>query len=233
LRFAAVAIGVAAAALTPAAAAPRPSVDWTRTVALQPSSGFRMGNPKAPVKLVEYGSLTCPHCRYFDEQGAGPLIANYVKTGKVSWEFRNYVRDAYDLSASLIARCNGARSFFPLTRALFKAQVKWIAAAKSAPDERKEAMKALPENRLFLEAARVAGLQSLAAARGVPTARSNQCLTNTKEVDRLVAMTAAANEKYPDFPGTPTFLLNGEMLGNTATWSQLEPKLRAALGERG
>ncbi|HEX6742508.1 MAG TPA: thioredoxin domain-containing protein [Sphingomicrobium sp.] len=227
------AIAVAAAALTPAGAAPRPAVDWSRTVALQPSGGFRMGNPKARVKLVEFGSMTCPHCRYFDEDGAGPLIARYVKTGKVSWEFRNYVRDAYDLSASLIARCNGAKSFFSLTRALFRDQDKWIATARSAPDERRNALKELPQNRLFLEAARVAGLQRWAAARGLPVARSSQCLTNTRSVDGLVAMTAAANEQYPDFAGTPSFLVNGRMLASTATWDALEPQLRAALGEHG
>jgi protein-disulfide isomerase len=202
-------------------------------VAIQPSGGFLMGNPKAKVKLVEYGSMTCPHCRFFDEDGAAPLIANYVKTGKVSWEFRNYVRDAYDLSAALIARCNGARAFFPTTRALFKDQDKWIATARAAPDERKEAIKSLPENRLFLEAARVAGLQAWAAAHGLPEARSGQCLTDTKEVDRLVKMTDAANDAHPDFAGTPSFLINGQLLPSTATWDVLEPKLRDALRERG
>ena len=233
MRLAAVALAVAAAAPTPASAAPRPAIDWARTVALQPSGGFRMGNPKAKVKLVEFGSLTCPHCQYFDADGVGPLIAKYVRSGKVSYEYRNYVRDAYDLGASLIARCNGARGFFPLTRALFKDQEKWTATARAASQERKEALKDLPENRLFLEAAKVAGLQQWAATHGVPVARSSQCLSNTKEIDRLVKMTGATNDKYPDFQGTPSFLLNGELLGSTATWPELEPKLRAALGERG
>ena len=234
MRLAALAIALAAAALTPAGAAPRrAAVDWSRTVAIQPSGGFQMGNPKARVKLVEFGSMTCPHCRYFDEDGAGPLIAKYVKTGKVSWEFRNYVRDAYDVSASLIARCNGAKGFFAFTRALFKDQVKWTATAQAAPDERRQAIKDLPEDRLFLEAARVAGLQRWAAARGLPVARSGQCLTDTKAADRLIAMTAAVNDEYPGFAGTPSFLINGELQGGTATWPDLEPKLRSALGERG
>ena len=68
-----------------------------RWSAATPAGGFVMGNPNAKVKLIEYGSLTCPHCREFDEKGVQPLIANYVKTGQVSWEFRNYVRDAFDL----------------------------------------------------------------------------------------------------------------------------------------
>ena len=48
-----------------------------------------MGNPNAKVKLIEIGSLTCPHCREFDEKGVPTLIDKYVKTGQVSWEFRH------------------------------------------------------------------------------------------------------------------------------------------------
>ena len=206
------------------------AVDWTRTVAKTPAGGYRMGNPSAKVKLVEYGSMTCPHCRAFDDEGADPLIRNYVKTGKVSFEFRNYVRDPYDLGAALIARCNGAKSFFALTRALFKDQPQWIAKAQSATPERIEAMKDLPPNRLFLESARIAGLQQWAAARGVPVSRTNQCLGNKVEIDRLVAMNKAATDQYPDFPGTPTFIVNGKMLEQAGTWGALEPRLRAALG---
>lgn len=232
-RLGAALIALGAVALTsPASAAPAP-VDWTRTVAAQPSGGFRMGNPRAKVKLVEFVSLTCSHCRHFEEEGGAALIAKYVKTGKVSLEFRNYVRDAFDMSASVIARCNGAKGFFPLTRALLRDQAKWTAVADAAPKERLEAMQSLPTGRLVLEAARIAGLQKWAAARGLPAARTSQCLTNLKEIERLIEMTKGATDQYPDFPGTPSFLLNGELLGSTATWGELEPKLRAALGERG
>jgi protein-disulfide isomerase len=206
------------------------ATDWTRVVVKTPAGGYRMGNASAKVKLVEFGSMTCPHCRAFDGAGGDPLIRNYVKTGKVSYEFRNYVRDPYDLSAALIARCGGAKRFFSLTRGLFKDQEVWIAKAQSAPPERIEAMKDLPPNRLFLETARLAGLQAWAAARGVPAARSNQCLSDKVEIDRLVEMNKATTDQYPDFAGTPTFLVNGKLLENTVTWDALEPKLRAELG---
>src|SRR4249919_2359055 len=92
--------------------------DWTMVVNPTPAGGFMMGNPNAKVKLIEFGSLTCPHCREFDEKGVPTLMSNYVKTGQVSWEFRNYVRDGFDLAASLVARCNGAKTFFPLMRGI-------------------------------------------------------------------------------------------------------------------
>ena len=109
--------------------------DWSTVVSATPAGGFVMGNPDAKLKLIEYGSLTCPHCRAFDEEGVTPLIDNYVKTGKVSYEFRNYVRDAFDMSASLIARCNGPKGFFQLTRALYKDQPNWVAKVQAAPQD--------------------------------------------------------------------------------------------------
>ncbi|MFL6743720.1 MAG: thioredoxin domain-containing protein, partial [Sphingomicrobium sp.] len=109
--------------LTPVA--PPAGGDWTQTVVATPEGGMLMGNPNAKVKLVEYGSLTCPHCRAFDEEGVPALLGKYVKSGQVSWEFRNYVRDAADLTAALIARCNGAKGFFPLVRALYHDQPFW------------------------------------------------------------------------------------------------------------
>ena len=96
------------------AGARRPKVGTgRRSSARRPKAGFVMGNPDAKLKLIEYGSLTCPHCREFDEKGVPALIDNYVKTGQVSWEFRNYVRDAFDLTAALVARCNGAKQLLP------------------------------------------------------------------------------------------------------------------------
>jgi hypothetical protein len=237
LRIAAAVLALAALTLVAAAPAgsrkPSASVDWSRTVAARPSGGYRMGNPNAKVKLVEYGSLTCPHCRAFDEAGGDPLIGKYVRTGKVSYEFRNFVRDPFDISAALIARCNGAQGFFRLTREILKDQPEWTAKIQSAPKTKLDSMEKLPSTRLFVETARLAGLQQWAAARGVPIAKSTRCLSNKAEIDRLVRMTDRAVAAYPDFPGTPMFILNGQMLGDTSTWEQLEPRLREALGERG
>lgn len=210
--------------------APPKNGDWSTVVTETPAGGFLMGNPAAKVQLIEYGSLTCPHCREFDETGVGPLIANYVKNGKVGFEFRNYVRDPFDLTATLVARCNGAKSFFPLARALYKDQPKWIAKVQALPREQLESMQNLPPNKQFIELAKLAGFQQYAAVRGVPLAKTNKCLADENAVNQLVAMTGQATTDYPDFRGTPTFVLNGKMLDRVATWPQLEGQLKAALG---
>ena len=55
--------------------------------AVTPEGGFRMGDPKAKIAIVEYGSLTCPHCRHFAETAVKPLVDQYVRTGKAVTNF--------------------------------------------------------------------------------------------------------------------------------------------------
>ena len=204
--------------------------DWSAMVAETPEGGFVMGNPNAPVKLVEYGSMTCPHCAEFQEKGEKTLIDKYVKSGQVSFEFRNYVRDPYDLAASLIARCGGSSSFFGLTRGLFAEQKDWIGKIQAAPADQQQALMGLPPQQQFGAIAKLAGLQQWAAMRGVPSAKSAACLADEAATAKLVQMNTDATTQYPQFPGTPTFIINGTMLEQTATWEKLEPKLRAAIG---
>ena len=207
--------------------------DWSQVVSATPAGGFVMGNPQAKVKLVEYGSLTCPHCREFDETGVPSLINDYVKSGQVSYEFRNYVRDPFDLAASLIARCNGAKGFFPLERALYKDQLTWIGKIQSTPQDQLAALQNLPANQQFLAIAKLAGLQDWAALRGIPQAKSTQCLTDENAVNKLVQMNSDATTQFPDFKGTPTFAINGNMVdieNGSPPWDQLKASLNKALG---
>jgi protein-disulfide isomerase len=204
--------------------------DWTMVTNATPQGGFMMGNPNAKVKLVEYGSLTCPHCREFDEKGVPILISKYVKSGQVSWEFRNYVRDPFDLTASLIARCNGAKTFFPLVRALYKEQPAWVGKVQATPQAQLEQLSNLPPSQEFVAIGKITGFPAWAAARGVPVAKSNQCLGNENSINQLVQMTGDATNQYPDFQGTPQFVINGTMVRDAATWELLEPQLKKALG---
>jgi len=208
--------------------------DWTKLVVPTPAGGFMMGNPGAKLHLIEYGALSCPHCKHFDESGVGPLIDNYVKPGKVSYEFRNYLLSAFDLGPSLIARCNGASSFFALTRAMYKDQAVWIGKVQQAPKDQLDALQTLPQEQVPAAAAKLAGLPEWAAMRGVPEEKSAKCLADSKEVDKLVQMTQDASTQYPGFPGTPTFILNGKMVDTSGAtedqvWPTLEKKLKEGL----
>ena len=207
--------------------------DWSKVVTKTPEGGFLMGNTRAPVRLVEYASLACPHCREFDETGVDPLINKYVKSGQVAYEVRNYLLNAFDLAATLVARCNGEKGFFPLTRALFDYQPNWMAKVQATPQDQLQSLETLPPQQVPLTAAKLAGFQEWAVARGVPENKSAQCLSNQQEIDRLVQMSSDVRTQYPEFPGTPSFTINGKLLEETATWDKLEPQIRNALGERG
>lgn len=211
-----------------AAAVPPPEGgDWTKVVSTTPAGGFVMGNPNAPVKVVEFGSMTCPHCAAFDEEGFEALSNNYVKKGRVAFEFRNYVRDPLDITLALIARCGGEERFFPLTDAMFNSQKDFFAKIQGADQAQQQALAQLPPAQQFAGYAQLAGLQQWAAQRGVPTARQQQCLSNQAEIERLVQMNADAGSTY-DVQGTPTFLINDKVVEGS-TWATLEPKIKDAL----
>lgn len=210
---------------------PPPGGTWADVVNAASSGGFVMGNPNAKVKLLEIGSLSCPHCKAFDDEGVPTLIENYVKPGKVSWEFRPYViHGAIDVAANLVVRCNGLKTFFPLARALYKDQPVWMAKIEAVPQAKLQEAQNLPTNQVFVNFASFGGLQDWAAARGVPQAKTNQCLSDQKMIDQQVQMTADVNTEYPEFTGTPAFVINGKMLPKeVAGWDALKPSLDAAV----
>jgi len=209
--------------------APPANGDWSTVVSATPEGGFVMGNPNAKVKLIEFGSMTCPHCAEFEEQGGQSLIDNYVKKGLVSFEFRNFVRDPYDITAALIARCGGPSSFFGLTRAFYANQQDWIGKIQSADPKQMEALQNLGPQAQFKALSDIAGFPAFAAMRGVPKAKTEACLADPAAATQLVQMNSDAVSNF-NVQGTPSFAVNGQTLENTASWAALEPKLKEALG---
>lgn len=212
-----------------AAAVPAPNNgDWSTIVTKTPEGGFLMGNPNAKVKLVEFGSMTCPHCAEFEEQGGKALIDNYVKKGLVSWEFRNFVRDPFDMTATLLARCGGEANFFGMTRTMFHDQKNWIGKLQTVDQAKLQSLQDMPPAQRFSTIADLAGLKTFAAQRGVPRAKADQCLANEADANQLVQMNTDAISTY-SVPGTPAFLINGALAEQAATWESLEPKIKEAL----
>ena len=212
---------------------PPPGGTWADVANATPA-GFMMGNPKAKVRLIEIGALTCPHCQHFDANAVPQLIDKYVKTGQVAWEFRPYLLNGLDVPANLIARCNGPQSFFPLARALYKDQMIWIGKIQAAPQAQLEQVQNLPPTQQVVEFAKLAGLQEWAAARGVAPAKSEQCLHDQKTVDRLVQNSSDVTTQFPDFPGTPSFIIGGKMIdlsgkSEDQVWPAVEAKIKEAL----
>jgi protein-disulfide isomerase len=229
VRAAAVAVA-AMLCLAPAAAIgakAAPSRDWSRTVAATPEGGFKMGNPKAKVALVEYGSLACPHCRHFEETGYKPLVQQYVRTGRVSYEFRNFLLNAPDISVSLLAHCAGPAKFFPMSEVVYATQPQWIDKVAKMDDAQKAEIEKMSDAQRVVRLGEIAGFPQIAARFGVTPAQARQCLSDPKGLDKLLNMTKTA--EGAGINHTPTFLINGKVT-DAATWEQLEPQLKAAGG---
>lgn len=222
--------GAAGGSTAPTAAVPAPNGgDWTQTVSQTPEGGFMMGNPNAPVKVVEFGSLTCHVCKEFSENGEAQLIENYVKPGRVSFEFRNYVRDAADLGAALLSRCGGTGPFFKLTDQLYASQDEWLGRLQNIDPATQQRLQSLPPEQQVSALAEQAGLVDFVRMRGVPAEKARACLANQQELQRIVEMNTKANEQY-QIQGTPTFLINGEVAPQATSWETLEPQIKTALG---
>lgn len=221
---------VTAAESGPIEAIPAPDGGaWTAVVSQTPEGGFVMGNPDAPVKVVEFASFTCGHCANFAETGAPSLIEDYVKTGQVSFEIRNFVRDPADMAAALLSRCGGATPYFKLTDQIFADQEQWIERLQSMSPAQQQQLQAASPTGVATAMAEQAGLIDFVRLRGIPEEKARQCLADEAALQQLVDMTSSAVERY-QVPGTPAFLINGELVENASDWSALEPRIRAAIG---
>jgi len=205
--------------------APYSGQDWTETVVKTPEGGFRMGSPDAPVKLVEYASMTCPHCRDFTKAGSGPLKESYVRTGKLSWEYRNFVLNPLDVAATLVARCQGADTFFPFIEQLYATQNDWVGKFNSVDEKTLQSLGTLPQQEQFIQLVTLSGLEDFFKSHGVPGDKIKACLSDKSALAELLKIRDyGANTDKVD--GTPNFLINGERQEGVYDWPGLETKLR-------
>jgi protein-disulfide isomerase len=217
----------APAAPVKAVAAPA-GTSWAEQVVETPEGGIRMGNPNAPIKLIEYGSYTCSHCRDFSADSHEAIERDYVNTGKVSFEYRHMIRDQLDMAVVMVARCSGPETFFAFSAQAFAGQTDMFNKIQAAGPAANEAIAAAPPAQRLAKLAEFAGMVEFAKQRGVPEEKLKACLTDQKLAARLAKASSDVITKYPDFPGTPSFLLNGVLLDKTASWDTLAPKLKNA-----
>ncbi|WP_431858404.1 DsbA family protein [Azospirillum sp.] len=126
-RYVAAAFGAfalfATMALTGGPAAAQATIDTTKAL------GERvLGDPKAPVTILDYSSMTCPHCARFHTETLPKIKETYIDTGKAKLVFRDFPFDQWALRASMLARCAPPERYFPLLDVLFKGQAQWASA---------------------------------------------------------------------------------------------------------
>lgn len=215
----------AVAAGAPLNAVPPPAGKaWTDVIAVSPEGGYVMGNPNAPIKVIEFGSLTCPHCAEFEEKGYPHLRDEYVAKGTVSLEFRNFVRDPYDTTMAMLVRCGSPDSFFALTEQVYANQKAIFDQLQPVGPKLQAAN--LPPDQIFKAIGEQGGLIDFFAARGIAKDQGAQCLAKSDAATKLANDTSKAGDTY-NVTGTPTFIVNGKNV-EVATWDALEPILKQA-----
>jgi len=209
------------------AAIPAPDgTEWRDMVTVTDMDGYMIGNPDAPIKLVEYASLTCPTCARFAEEGMEPLVSEYVNSGRVSFEFRSFViHGPLDLALTRLVDCGTPEQAVPLADQVW-ANLPTIMQPLQERGPQLEAALNLPEDQRFVAFADTAGLLDFFAARGVSRDQARTCLADAGRLSEI----ADVSETYgtqDDITQTPTFVLNGKKLDDSS-WTAIEAALQRA-----
>jgi protein-disulfide isomerase len=148
-----------------------------------------LGNPKAKVQVIEYASLSCPHCAHFNETIFAPFKTKWVDTGKVRYTLKEMLTPPQQVAAAgfLMARCAGPAKYFKVVDEVFRSQPRWENGKIKA---------------VFLE---------IGAANGVTEAQFNACLTDQKAQDALNARAQRASQ-VDGVNSTPTLFINGKQI---------------------
>jgi protein-disulfide isomerase len=200
--------------------------DWTRSVAQTPIGTYVLGNPRATTKIVEYFSYTCSHCAHFNVEGSGPLRTGWIRRGIASIEFRNAVRDPYDLTAALLARCGGKARFMMQHEALLNNFSAWMPKLQAYDAARDRSAPPKDQAAALVDIAAKTGLTDLLVKRGLPAATQRQCLADAGALKAVLTTTQEAWEERK-ISGTPAFLINDKMAEGVASWAGLKPLLPA------
>lgn len=166
------------------------------------------GSRKAPVKIVEYASLSCSHCRHFHEQVFSELEKTYIRDGKVRFVFRHFPLNLQAFKASMLVQCAAEERRALFLSALFKSQDDW----GSQKDE-----KSLVEK-----------LKSVAEVGGLSKDQFDKCLANEKQEKTISEnQVVAANDLGID--STPTIFINGEKFAGGKSFSNIADAIEQIL----
>lgn len=200
---------------------------WLDTV-VKTEGGYRVGNPSAPIQLVEYGARSCPTCGQVARDSSDKLLNTYVASGKVSFEFRDFlVHGVSDLPGALLGQCAGAGPFFPLMEAMYANQNDYLDRLQKMTPADQQQMQAMSPTAGVTMLAEKGGMIDLVKQRGIPEQKARQCLGDQKALEALAKRT----DKWSadgTVTGTPTFYINGDKYTGAPAWTDLEAALKNA-----
>ncbi len=164
-----------------------------------------IGNADAPITIVEYASMTCPHCATFHKEIYPQIKEAWIDSGKARMVFRHFPLDALALRASGLAECMEGDRFFGFVDVLFATQANWSRSG--------DPLKAL---------------QGLAKQAGLSEAASRACLNDEATLRRILQQRQDATEKF-DINSTPSFVINGEPMSGALSYEKFDSHLQGLL----
>jgi len=165
-----------------------------------------LGDAKAPVTMVEYYSLSCPHCAHFAEDILPQIKTAYIDTGKVKLVLRDYPLNKPALQASLLAHCVPQDGFTSMTDILFKSQATWLVDDSLPP------------------------LVEIAKSAGIDEDKFKQCLTDQAMQQKIINSRKDAEDKY-QVNSTPTFIINDQKLEGARDFNVFQSVIDAELAK--
>lgn len=145
-----------------------------------------LGDPNAPVTIIEYASLTCPHCAHFQKEVLPKLKERYIATGKVRLIYRDFPLDQRALAAAILAHCAGPERYFGFVDVLFQTQESWARANDY-----------------------LAALKGIGKLGGLTEKQMDACYADQDLTNRILQSRLDAQSQH-DVNSTPTFIIDGK-----------------------
>jgi protein-disulfide isomerase len=184
----------------PAAAQGTPGTDAAKQLAVQPGDRV-LGKADAPITIIEYASLTCPHCAHFEVDVLPKLKAKWIDTGKAKLVLRDFPLDEPALRAAMVARCAPPERFYPLVDTFFAQQEQWATTREYR-----------------------AALEKLAKLGGISNKEFAACISDKKLEDQVAQSRLTAAQQL-GVDATPTFFINGKKFDGAPTLEAFDQAL--------
>ena len=155
-----------------------------------------LGSADAPVTIIEYASMTCPHCATFHVETFKDFKAKYIESGKVRFIFREFPFDQFALQGSMLARCSGADRYFTMLDLLFRQQNKW--AKSENPTQ---------------------ALGQIARFSGMSQETFDRCIGNETLMNQILKTRMTAHQEQ-GVGSTPTFIVNDDKYTGAMTLAE-------------
>ncbi|MBK1669948.1 hypothetical protein CKO28_18090 [Rhodovibrio sodomensis] len=163
-----------------------------------------LGDPDAPITIIEYSSLTCPHCASFHNNTLPKLKEQWIETGKAKLVYRHYPLDRLALAGALVANCFEGDRFFAVMDMMFARQRQWTRSDNPGQ-----------------------ALQRIASQAGMDSKTFNQCISDQQEAKKILDRQQVGRNQA-NVQSTPTFLIDGEKIEGAKPYAAFEEALQAA-----